>query len=103
MNVIPHYTVLEFLDKLDDQEASDVFRLIEMLRERGHTLGMPLSKPVGRGLHELRTQGKPAFRVLYGFHNGEAILLLAMKKQKPELNPRDIKMALNRFHVHCSL
>ena len=103
MNVIPHHTVLEFLNKLDDREASDVFRLIEMLKDRGHTLGMPLSKPVGKGLHELRTQGKPAFRLLYGFYNGEAVLLFAMKKQKSGLNPRDIKTALQRFNLHCSL
>jgi len=103
MNVIPHHTVLAFLNKLDLQEASDVFRLIETLRERGYALGMPLSKPIGNGLHELRTQGKPAFRILYGFHNEEAVLLLVMKKQKSKLNPRDIKTALTRFRFHCSL
>lgn len=103
MNVIPHRTVLDFLNKLDDQEASDVFRVIEMLKERGHTIGMPVSKPVGNGLYELRTQGKPAFRVLYGFHHGEAVLLLAMKKQKSSLNTRDIKTALQRLCLHCTL
>ncbi len=103
MNVIFHHTVLEFLHKLDEQEAADVFRLIEVLKQRGHTLSMPISKPIGNGLHELRTHGKPAFRVLYGFCDGEAVLLIAMKKQKAGLNPRDIKTALERLRLHCSL
>jgi len=103
MNVIFHSAVLEFLHKLDEQEAADVFRLIEVLKQRGHTLSMPISKPIGSGLHELRTHGKPAFRVLCGFCDGEAVLLVALKKQKPALNPQDIRTALERLCLHCSL
>jgi phage-related protein len=101
MNITFHSSVLKFLHKLDEQSASDVYRLIEILRQRGHTLSMPLSKPVGSGLHELRTNGKPAFRVLYGFYDGEAVLLVAMKKQKPSLDSRDIKIALKRAQPYC--
>lgn len=102
MNVIFHPTVLEFLHKLDAQRASNIYRVIEVLRQRGNTLSMPLSKPVGNGLHELRTHGKPVFRVLYGFCHGEAVLLVAMKKQKPSLDSRDINTALKRLHLYCN-
>ena len=103
MNIVFHTSVLAFLHKLDVKEAADVFRLVETLRQRGHTLTMPISKPIGDGLHELRTHGKPAFRVLYGFCGGEAVLLLALKKQKSALNRRDIKTALERLRLHCRL
>lgn len=101
MNVDFHPAVLEFLHKLDEQDASDVYRLIEALRQRGNTLSMPLSKPIGNGLYELRTHGKPAFRVLYGFCDGEAVLLVAMKKQKSNLDSRDVKIALERLSFYC--
>lgn len=102
MNVNFHPSVLKFLYKLDEQNASDVYRIIEVLRQRGHSLSTPHSKPVGSGLHELRIQGRPAFRVLYGFCAGEAVLLFAMKKQKPSLNSGDIKIALERLSIYCS-
>ncbi len=98
-----HPAVLAFLHKLDEEEASDVYRLIEVLRQRGHTISMPLSKPIGNGLYELRVHGRPAFRVLYGFCSVEVVLLVAMKKQKPNLDPRDIKIALERPHLYCDI
>ena len=103
MEIHFHPAVLEFLHKLDEHEASDVYRVIEALRQRGHTIGMPLSKPVGSGLHELRVHGKPAFRVLYTFYNKEAVLLVAIKKQKPSLGPRDMKTALERLRIYCEI
>lgn len=102
MDIRYHPAVLEFLHKLDNDDASDIHRLIGILRQRGHTISMPLSKPIGNGLHELRTHGKPAFRLLYGFYDGEAVLLVVMKKQKPSIDPRDIKIALERFRIYCS-
>ncbi len=80
-----------------------MYRLIEILKQRGHTLSMPVSKPIGNGLHELRTHGRPAFRVLYGFCKGEAVLLIAMKKQKKALDSRDIKIATERLRFYCSI
>ncbi len=102
MRINFHPTVLEFLHKLDTYEAADVYRLIEVLEERGHAISMPLSKPVGNGLHELRVHGKPAFRILYSFYKREAVLLVAMKKQKSSIDPRSIKLALVRLHRYCA-
>ena len=103
MNVHFHSSVLAFLHALDEQDASDVYRLIEVLRQRGHTISMPLSKPIGNGLHELRTHGRPSFRVLYGFCGGEAVLLVAMKKQKPNLDSRDINTAIKCLRFYCGI
>lgn len=98
-----HPTVLDFLHRLDAHEVADVYRPIEVLKQRGHTISMPLSKPIGNGLHELRAHGKPAFRILYGFCKGEAVLLVAIRKQKPSLDPRDIKLALERLRIYCTI
>ncbi|MEK9167803.1 MAG: type II toxin-antitoxin system RelE/ParE family toxin [Patescibacteria group bacterium] len=102
MHIDFHSSVLKFLHKIDNQSASDVYSLIEVLRQRGNTISMPFSKPIRNGLHELRVQGRPAFRVLYGFCEEDAVLLVAIKKQKPSLDSRDIKLALERLRIYCN-
>jgi len=102
MEIDFHPSVLAFLHSLDEEEASDIYRLIEMLSDRGHTLSMPVSKPIGKGLFELRIHGRPAFRLLYGFYDRQAIVVVAMKKQKPSIDPRDIRLALERLRVYCT-
>ena len=106
MNVSFHPAVLAFLRSLkqsDADAASSVYGLIEALERRGYELGMPFAKPVGKGLMELRVLGRPAFRILYGFHRGEAILLLATKKQKPHLDQHDISLARARLREWTTL
>ena len=101
MKVIALEPVIEFVDSLELSGQTDVKHLISLLAQYGHTLLMPYAKPVGHGLWELRKTSRPQIRILYGFCEGNAILLLALKKQRAALSQRDIKLALKRFKVHC--
>jgi len=93
--------VKEFIDTLEFPVQTDVKRLILLLEQYGHTLSMPYAKPVGNGLWELRRTGRPQIRILYGFFDGNPILLLAFKKQRAALRQREIELALKRLNSYC--
>ena len=101
MKIVVLESVKEFVDTLEFPIQTDVKRLILLLEQYGHTLPMPYAKPVGNGLWELRRTGRPQIRILYGFYDGNAILLLALKKQRAALRQREIELALKRFNAHC--
>lgn len=101
MKVVVLESVKEFVDTLEFSVQTDVKRLILLLEQYGHTLSMPYAKPVGNGLRELRRTGRPQIRILYGFYEGTAILLLALKKQRDALRQREIELALKRFNSYC--
>ena len=94
--------VEKFLDSLEENDRADVDRLIYSLSMYGHTLGMPFAKPIGDGLWELRKTGRPQIRVLYGFYQQAAILLLGIKKQRSALTQKDLTLARKRFATYCS-
>lgn len=49
-----------------------MIRSVDLLEEHGNLLDIPDSKSLGKGLFELRTQGKVKVRILYIFHNKKA-------------------------------
>jgi phage-related protein len=102
MNIIVLDSVKEFVDELESSVQADIKRLILSLEQYGHLLGMPYAKPIGNGLWELRLTGRPQIRILYGFHRGSAILLLALKKQSGALGQREIDLATKRFKAYCA-
>jgi|SRR3989344_2483243 len=102
MNIIVLRQVREFVDSLDMPLRSDVEGLIDLLKQYGHALSMPFAKPIGSGLWELRQTGRPQIRILYGFHRGEAVLVLALKKQRSALRTQEIILARQRFKTYCS-
>lgn len=101
MNVTTLKPVADFLQSLDRKEWSRAHRLIILLQEHGHELSMPVAKPIGRGLWELRSKNQPAIRILYGFCGGTAVLVHALKKQRPALLPREVELALARLTAYC--
>lgn len=78
-----------------------MYHLIELLEEYGYELSMPVAKPVGKGLWELRSRTRPAVRILYGFCGGEAVLVHALKKQRQTLLQREVALAAERLHAYC--
>lgn len=102
MKVIVFRAVREFVDALDLPVQSDIDRLREPLEHYGHALSMPYAKPVGRGLSELRRTGHPQIRILYGFCHGDAVLVVAMKKQQAALRQKDINLAHKRLAEYCA-
>ena len=103
MEVFISDRVIRFIASLDRSGQSDIYDLIELLREYGHQLSMPFAKPVGNKLWELRHTGSPQARILYGFCEGKAVLLLGIKKQRAALRPQDLALAKRRLDVYCGL
>jgi len=62
-------------------------------------IGMPLCRPLGRGLWEVRstlTQGRIA-RVLFSEHDGRMVLLHAIIKKTQKTPSGDLELALKRM------
>lgn len=102
MNIRALAPVRDFIDALDPHIRAHAYGLIDLLEQYGHKLAMPVAKPIGGGLWELRSHTRPAVRILYGFHGDEAILVLALKKQRPALLAREIELARKRFEAYCA-
>lgn len=101
MNVVALTQVQEFVDGLDIHIRVDVRDLIDLLGEHGHTLPMPYAKPIGKGLWELRQTSRPQVRILYGFCGSDIVLLVALKKQRPALRPKEVSMARKQLKAYC--
>ena len=102
MQVIVLATVRDFLDSLDPHLRPAAYNLIDLLEEYGRSLTMPVAKPIGGGLWELRLNARPAIRILYGFCADTAVLVLAVKKQRPAFLSREIEIARRRLRAYCS-
>ena len=102
MNVFMPESVRKDIDAFDWHARASAYRLVGLLEQYGNTLGMPIAKPIGGGLWELRSGTSPAIRILYGFCNNIAILVLVLKKQRPALLPREVALARARLAVYCA-
>jgi phage-related protein len=61
-------------------------------------VGMPLVRPLGKGLFEVRTDlpDRTIARVLFGFHLGEIYALHGFIKKARKAPPADLKLARDR-------
>lgn len=101
MRIVTLLTVHEFLDTLDFPVRSEAYKLLDLLEQYGHSLSMPVAKPIGGGLWELRLTGRPQIRMLYGFCEGVPVVVLALQKQRPALPQSAIALARKRFSEYC--
>lgn len=83
----------KFINSLDDLTVSRVRHCLRLLGEHGHLLDMPDSKSLGKGLFELRTQGKIKVRILYIFYKDRVYLVHGFVKKAWKINIRDIMYA----------
>ncbi len=70
-----------------------------MAAELGWPVGMPLVKPMGGGLHEVRTNlpDKKIARVLFCAHKGEMVLLHGIIKKTQKTPKADLDLAKKRM------
>jgi len=101
MKIIVLFKVHTFLDNLDVSVRSEAYRLLDLLEKHGHSLSMPVAKPIGGGLWELRLTGQPQIRMLYGFCDGTPVVVLALQKQRSALPSSAIALARKRFREYC--
>jgi putative component of toxin-antitoxin plasmid stabilization module len=79
-----HDEVAKWMETLDDEEWDRAVVIIDRLAALGATARMPLSRPLGDGLFELRfTLGPTARRITYRFtREGRIVLLTTFRKQR---------------------
>lgn len=83
----------DFINSLDNLVSSRVRNSFRLLEEYGHLLDMPDSKSLGKGLFELRTQGKVKVRILYIFHKNKVYIVHCFVKKAWRISNRDFDYA----------
>ncbi|MBI3634136.1 MAG: type II toxin-antitoxin system RelE/ParE family toxin [Candidatus Yonathbacteria bacterium] len=82
-----------FIEKLDDILLERVLSSVDFLEKYGALLEMPLSKPLGKGLFELRIVGNIHIRIFYCFHKNTAYILHAIVKKQQVIPKKEIDFA----------
>jgi phage-related protein len=102
MKIVILATVNTFINGLDLSVRSEAYRLLNLLEQYGHSLSMPVAKPIGGGLWELRLTGRPQIRMLYGFCESIPVVVLALRKQRSALPQSAVALARKRFREYCA-
>ena len=89
------YPAEEFILSQDVKMRAKLFRLLELLEEKGNTLREPYSKSLDDGIFEIRAkQGNNITRVLYFFYIGNKIILTnGFVKKSQKTPPSEIDLA----------
>lgn len=85
-----------FIESLDENSIAGVLKLISLLKKCGNEIKMPYSKSLSGGIFELRKLGKRQIRIIYCFHNNEAILLHIFEKKDNKIQRNDLYIARQR-------
>lgn len=93
MEIVQSKKVSKFIRGLDDVLVSRIDASISSLGNYGHMLTMPASKPLGKGLFELRIMGSNHVRIFYCFRHNKAYLLNIIHKKSRALAQKDIELA----------
>ena len=80
----------KFIKDLDIDVSTRVGRTLRTLEILGHLIEMPDSKSLGKGLFELRIQGKIQVRILYMFKDNKAYILHGFIKKTWKISRKDI-------------
>ncbi|HEU4653408.1 MAG TPA: type II toxin-antitoxin system RelE/ParE family toxin [Steroidobacteraceae bacterium] len=95
--------VREWLMQMDKADRKEVGRSL-MTLEFGWPIGMPLSRPMGKGLHELRVDlsGQREARVFFYIDSQQRLILLHALIKKTRTTPaRDLDLARKRMADHA--
>lgn len=87
----------DFLKSLDDDLATKVFGLLEILDELGVYLGPPKLKKVTKEIYELRIVGKISVRIFCSFFDGEIYILHAFIKKSQKIPKKELAKAVYRM------
>ena len=89
------YPAEEFILSQDVKMRAKLFRLLELLEEKGNTLREPYSKSLDDGIFEIRAkQGSNITRVLYFFYIGNKIIMTnGFIKKSQKTPPSEIDLA----------
>ena len=96
MYIEVHPAVEGFLKSLDSTTRAKAVRLISLLEKVGYSLRMPYSKPLSKGLFELRIRGVVEVRIVYTFSGTNIYLLHAIVKKGQRIPRADLVLAQRR-------
>lgn len=82
-----------FIEKLNDVLVERVLSSVDFLERYGALLEMPLSKPLGKGLFELRIAGSIHIRIFYCFHKDIIYILHAIVKKQQAIPKKEVNLA----------
>ncbi len=88
----------EFIKSLDDNLATKVFGLLEILDQLGVHLGPPKLKKITKEIHELRIVGKISVRVLCTFFEDKIYILHVFIKKSQKIPLRELEKAVHRLN-----
>lgn len=88
-----------FIDSLDQDSESKVFRAFNLLEHYGPTLIMPHAKRIANQLYELRIRGRVEVRIFYTFVRNKIYLLHAFQKKSQKIPQRELETAQNRLKM----
>jgi phage-related protein len=90
--------VREWLNELPREDQRKIGRDIGKV-QFGWPVGLPLCRPLSRGLWEVRSSlpSKREARVLFGFHDGMLIALHGFIKKAQKTAPEDLELARQRL------
>lgn len=90
---------LKALDKADRARIGEDIRTVEF----GWPIGMPVCKPLGHGLYEVRTTLKNRIaRVLFGIVDDEMVLLHGFIKKSQVTPKNELELARKRLKAYRS-
>jgi putative addiction module killer protein len=87
-------TVETFLNQLTGEQFKSIAKELKLLELCGNTLKLPHSKPLSKGLFELRER-KFGYRIYYAFVKNKIIVLLHAGNKSSQ--KKDIKIARERL------
>lgn len=100
--IYSHSKITEFIENLDMPLMARVQNIIQMLETLNYELKMPYSKSLGKGLFELRIMGSRQIRIIYAFHNNQAILLNIFIKKTWAIPRKEIEYARNILKLYLA-
>jgi phage-related protein len=89
--------IMVFIEQLNPAQERKALALIALLRDAGHLIRMPHSKPLGNGIFELRARGDQELRILYAYRDNMAILLHCFLKKSEDIPRNEIMLAMERM------
>ena len=89
--------VREWLKELPDEDCDAIGRDLERVQHRW-PVGMPLARPIGKGLWEVRTNlaNNRIARVIFCFYDEKLVALNGFIKKSRKTPQGEIALALNR-------
>ncbi|MBT3689977.1 type II toxin-antitoxin system RelE/ParE family toxin [bacterium] len=96
MDILIDKEISDFIKSLNKEIIAKVLRVLDLLEEFNYKLPLPHSKPLGKGLFELRIRGSQEVRLFYIFYNNNIIILHGIVKKSNQIPKKEINLAYIR-------